>query len=146
MYSKILVPLDGSQRAERVLPHVEEMATCFKATVIFLQAVEYRRIPVATHGESLLIDEAATMEAARSAEDYLRGLRGEFREKGINARLMVEQGRPVDIICNVAERENVDLIAMASHGRGGVARVFYGSVAAAVLQRVDRALLLIRSR
>jgi len=52
----------------------------------------------------------------------------------------------VDAICETAELEKVDLIAMASHGRTGAARVFYGSVAAGVLHRVDRPLLIIRSR
>ncbi|MBW1752752.1 MAG: universal stress protein [Deltaproteobacteria bacterium] len=46
----------------------------------------------------------------------------------------------------VAQREAIDLIAMASHGRRGLSRVFYGSVAAAILQTIDRPLLLIRSR
>jgi nucleotide-binding universal stress UspA family protein len=46
----------------------------------------------------------------------------------------------------VAARQGADLIAMTSHGRGGLPRVFYGSVAASVLQRVDRPLLLVRSR
>jgi len=52
----------------------------------------------------------------------------------------------VDAILQSAEQEKVDLIAMSSHGRGGLARVFYGSVAAGLLQRVDRPLLIIRSR
>lgn len=49
-------------------------------------------------------------------------------------------------IIQTANKENVDLIAMANHGSGGQARVFYGSVAAGVLNRVDRPLLVIRSR
>jgi nucleotide-binding universal stress UspA family protein len=52
----------------------------------------------------------------------------------------------VDAICEAAELDKVDLIAMASHGRTGAARVFYGSVDAGVLHRVDRPLLIIRSR
>jgi nucleotide-binding universal stress UspA family protein len=52
----------------------------------------------------------------------------------------------VEAIINAAEREDADLIAIASHGRSGLSGVFYGSVAAGVLHRVDRPLLLIRSR
>ena len=63
----------------------------------------------------------------------------------MKAKSFVEQGPVVGTILNVAEREQVDLIAMASHGRTGLARVFYGSVAAGILQQVDRPLLLIRS-
>jgi nucleotide-binding universal stress UspA family protein len=80
-----------------------------------------------------------------SAEIYLGSLQGEFRQKGIQARFLVAEGSVVKTIINVAEREGVDLIAMASHGRTGLARVFYGSVAAGVLHQVDRPLLLIRA-
>jgi nucleotide-binding universal stress UspA family protein len=52
----------------------------------------------------------------------------------------------VETVISVAQRENADLIAMASHGRSGMSRVFYGSVAAGVLQQIDRPMLLIRSR
>jgi nucleotide-binding universal stress UspA family protein len=58
----------------------------------------------------------------------------------------VESGNVVETIIRVAAEESADLIAMASHGRGGLSRVFYGSVAAGTLQQVDRPLLLIRSR
>lgn len=59
--------------------------------------------------------------------------------------VVVEEGSPARVISEVAERENVDLVAMASHGLSGLARVFYGSVAAGVLHRIDRPLLIIRS-
>jgi len=52
----------------------------------------------------------------------------------------------VKAIVDAAECENADLVAMASHGRTGLSRTFYGSIAAGVLQRIDRPLLLIRSR
>jgi nucleotide-binding universal stress UspA family protein len=79
-------------------------------------------------------------------DNYLAGWQGEFREKGIEARRMVERGPVVETIINVAKREGADLIAMASHGRTGLERVFYGSVAVGVLHHVDRPLLLVRSR
>ena len=59
---------------------------------------------------------------------------------------MVAYGPAVERIIHIAEKENADLIAMTSHGGGGLTRVFYGSVAAGVLNRVDRPLLVIRSR
>jgi nucleotide-binding universal stress UspA family protein len=55
-------------------------------------------------------------------------------------------GPVVEAILTTAECEKVDLIAMASHGRTGLAQVFYGSVAAGVLNRIDRPLLLVRSQ
>jgi nucleotide-binding universal stress UspA family protein len=84
-------------------------------------------------------------QRTREAETYLAGLQGEFREKGISARARIAYGPVVEAIIDAAEREGVDLIAIASHGRSGLPRVFYGSVAAGVLHRVDRPLLLVRS-
>ena len=59
---------------------------------------------------------------------------------------MVAYGSAIERTIHVAEKESADLIAMTSHGGGGLTRVFYGSVAAGVLNRVDRPLLVIRSR
>jgi nucleotide-binding universal stress UspA family protein len=82
---------------------------------------------------------------ATEAQSYLADVKKRLREEGVMARLVVSDGPVVDAIIEVAEREAVDLIAMASHGRTGLRRVFYGSVAAGVLHRVDRPLLLVRS-
>ena len=83
---------------------------------------------------------------AQEAQDYLTSLEDAFRETGIKVRKRVLHGPVVEAILNTADREKADLIAIASHGRTGLAQVFYGSVAAGVLHRIDRPLLLIRSR
>ena len=152
MYQSILVPLDGSIRAERILPHVEALALRFKSRVLFLQVLN----PLQVANLSLHVSGIHTDLVAQSLKDfgkryeevqqYLSGWQGEFREKGIDARKFIEQGPIVETIIMVAKRENADLIAMASHGRSGMARVFYGSVTAGVLQMIDRPMLLIRSR
>jgi nucleotide-binding universal stress UspA family protein len=80
------------------------------------------------------------------AETYVKGLRGEFQAKGIDARHQVVMGPVVKEILDAAQRENVDLVAICSHGRGGMSRLFYGSVASGILNRIDRALLIIRAR
>jgi nucleotide-binding universal stress UspA family protein len=145
MYHTILVPLDGSKRAEAILPHVEELAHCAHAKVVFLQVIEPYPVIPSPEGSRPALDQLELERPTREAEAYLTVLRGEFREKGIQAREYVVHGAVVETIINIAEREGADLIAMASHGRSGLARVFYGSVAAGVLQRVDRPLLIIRS-
>lgn len=145
MYHTILVPLDGSKRAEAILPHLEELARRYEARLIFLQVIE----PGLLVGGPEIIDmrqyELTFGEQAKQAEIYLDGIKGEFREKGIEARTLTAQGPVVEAIINAAQRENADLIAIASHGRSGISRFFYGSIAAGVLHRIDRPLLLIRS-
>ncbi|MFW5940716.1 MAG: universal stress protein [Chloroflexota bacterium] len=146
MYRSILVPLDGSRRAEAILPHVEDMAHRYEARIIFLQVLEPAPVIVGPYDAEAFFYQPEEMEERQKEVDaYLAGLEGEFREKGIASKRIVAQGPVVQSIIDVAEREDADLIAMASHGRGGLTRVFYGSVAAGVLQRVDRPLLLIRA-
>ena len=147
MYQKILVPLDGSKRAEAIVPHVEELARCFGAKIFFLMIVEPFSVITPTNG---FVPPQETFQgehekAIKRAQSYLKCFAGEFREKKISAKTMVEEGPIVSKIIEVSNRENVDLIAMASHGRTGLAHVFYGSVAAGVLHRIDRPLLLIRA-
>jgi nucleotide-binding universal stress UspA family protein len=146
MYNTILVPLDGSKRAEAILPHVEELAQRYDARVIFLQVVEPIPIIVGPEGAHVASHEEESERRTKRAESYLAALQGQFREKGIEARTRVANGPVVEEIINAAERGSADLIAIASHGRSGLSRVFYGSVAAGVLHRVDRPLLLIRSQ
>jgi nucleotide-binding universal stress UspA family protein len=99
--------------------------------------------------EPLRIDRQFDLERYQrrlaEGERYLAARQEEFRQKGIEAETRVGDGPTVATIINVAEHVDADLIAMASHGRTGLARVFYGSVAAGVLHRIDRPLLLIRS-
>ncbi|MCB0096071.1 MAG: universal stress protein [Caldilineaceae bacterium] len=147
MYKTILVPLDGSPRAEAILPHVEEMARLYKANVVLLCVVE----PVITMIEpyGMAPDYGANLaEMERRNEEarvYLEGKQGEFRDQGIQTKVYVENGPVVARILDIAQQESADLIAMASHGRSGISRVFYGSVAAGVLQQADRPLLLVRA-
>jgi len=145
MYKTILVPLDGSKRAEGILRHVEELSKLYHARVIFLQVVEPSPLVVGPEG-SIVLHQEEIERWTREAESYLSEVQGEFQEKGIETEKHVINGPVVEAIIKLAEQEGADLIALASHGRTGLSQVFYGSVAAGVLHRIDRPLLLIRSR
>ena len=145
MYKKILVPLDGSRRAENILPHVEDLAARYEAEVLLLQIIEYQT----QTGSDLDYHPLSTEDLDRTkqmAETYLVGIQSDFQKKRIPCHLTVTFGPVVEMIIYIAQKEKCDIVAMASHGRGGLARVFYGSVAAGVLQRIDRPLLIIRSK
>ena len=146
MYKTILVPLDGSKRAESILPHVENLAQIFKSKVIFFVAIE----PVLMLAYNEIIGMSEFIEKndylKENSAAYLDSLQKQFSQKGIKVRTLIHHGPVVKVIVDAAERENADLVAMASHGRTGLSRTFYGSIAAGVLQRIDRPLLLIRSR
>jgi nucleotide-binding universal stress UspA family protein len=145
VYKKILVPLDGSERAEAILPHVTQIAACGDTRVFLMQVVEAVTVmPAAT--VEIQLDVEGFMQRTGEAAEYLHRIEKQLGGHGLEVSSSVEHGPIVETICDVAAREGADLIAMASHGRGGLSRVFYGSVASGVLQRVNRPLLLIRSR
>ncbi len=145
MYKKILVPVDGSKRAEMILSHVEALALHHNAKIIFLtvfqpsKQISHDKYELKAFGEQF-------KQLRQKNEAYLKGLAGEFREKGIMVQTHVTTGRIVKEIMDFADKEDVDLIAMCSHGRGGLTRLFYGSVAAGLLSRADRPLLIVRCR
>jgi nucleotide-binding universal stress UspA family protein len=145
LYHTILVPLDGSKRAEAILPHAEELARLYDARIVFVQVVEPILPLMGPVPGYVALYQRGFVRRKREAEAYLDNLQREFRAKGINTRVCVIEGPVVEEILNAAERERADLIALASHGRTGLAQVFYGSVAAGVLHRIDRPLLLVRS-
>ncbi len=146
VYKTILVLLDGSKRAEAILSHVEELAQRYEAKVILLQVVDRPPLAVLPDMPNAELHKPEAQRWIEEAQKYLAALQGQFREKGIPAQAQVATGPVVPEILNVAEQVNADLIAMTSHGRTGLSQVFYGSVAAGVLNRIDRPLLIIRSR
>ncbi len=146
MYKRILVPLDGSKRAERILPHVKAIAQANAAKVVLLQVINPFVPVIDPHAFMQERSREELERIIREAESYLETLRNDFAAASIDAEFLVAQGPVAESIISTAQNMDVDMIAMASHGRSGLSRVFYGSVAAAVLQRIDRPLLLIRAR
>jgi nucleotide-binding universal stress UspA family protein len=146
MYQNILLPLDGSKRAEAILPHVENIAARFGSRVIILIVEEPA---VQLEHDEIVNTERYLQERAQMRKNitaYATRIIDRFREKDIAADLLIGKGQVVSAILDAAEKENIDLIAMASHGRSGWSRTFYGSVSAGVLQKIDRPILMIRSR
>jgi nucleotide-binding universal stress UspA family protein len=146
MYKKILVPLDGSQRAEKILPHVIDMAGRYAAELVLLKVDE----PEMLLGVDEVVDfENRLAERRRhkaETETYLAGVAQSLKKQGLKVRTLIAFGLPVKAILDTAQNEDAGLVAMASHGFGGQLRQFYGSTVAGVLQRIDRPLLLVRSR
>ena len=145
MYQTILVPLDGSEGAEAILPQVESLARQHNAKVIFLKVVKSQPLyvpPKPGQVEFDLLDERPGLKKVRR---YLEVKRGFFRAKGLKAEIRAEEGPIVATIINVADREQADLIVMTGHDRTGWSRLFHRSVATDVSDQADRPVLLIQS-
>jgi nucleotide-binding universal stress UspA family protein len=142
MYKVILVPLDGSERAEAILPPVKTLAGCCGAKVILLRVTE---MPP-WEGPETGVYEHLIEQTEAEAKAYLDEAAKRFQEQGIETETIVcSCGIVVHEIMATAKEKGADLIAMTSHGWTGLAEAFYGSVAASVLHRIDRPLLIVRS-
>ncbi len=149
MYKKILVPLDGSDLAECVLPHVESIVKGGRVKeVVFLRVVEPTYIPTGAYPTGLGSDSIIEIDAAHkaAAEDYLGKLVGRtIYNKGLKVRAEIVEGRPAEVIAAYAEKNAVDLIAIATHGRSGVSRWAWGSVADRVMRSACIPVLMVRA-
>lgn len=154
MFKRVLVPLDGSELAEGVLPHAAAVARRFKSEIVLLQVIEpLSRVVAETAPMTAEASGAAPTISVRAAEEqyereradamaYLKRVKG--RVRGVRTRLEVIDGTPGEAIVAYARERRADIIAMSTHGRGGLARLVYGSVADHVLRHSTTPLLLVR--
>ncbi len=145
MYNRILVPLDQSGRSEKILECASDLAARYKSEIMLLHVLQ--PIPVAPNMPDYVPHPPLVYEFdnENNASQYLERVQKNLHDREIKARYIVERGDVVSTILRIAQKTESDLIAMASHGRTGLQRVFYGSVAAGVLAQIDRPLLLIRA-
>jgi len=136
MYKRILVPLDGSDTAEIVLPYVEEITAKLGAEIVLVSVSEPAAAGVDHLHHSYL--EQTKEQVQRQLEDW----RGKEKAK-VQSRVLM--GEPASEILGYADESNVDLIAMASRGRSSQGPWLLGNVAAKVLRATGRLLLLIRA-
>ena len=129
MFKKILVPLDGSELAAKVLPKVVEMAKTFKAQVTLMHVCYNPMIGEATPGT---IKAAAAHESKWCATFLGQAAKG-LKDQGVDVKTQCVEGVPAREIIYYADKNKMDLIAMATHGKGEVAWVI-GSTAEKVVR------------
>jgi nucleotide-binding universal stress UspA family protein len=143
MYKKILVPLDGSKLAEIALSHAESLAAKYQAELVFLTVIDP---PTMTGRDGIAVNlfQKEMDTKTEEAETYLTVLKNQFEKKKIKTKRIVTVGSVVRNIIETANGESVDLVLIASHGHSGLKRVFFGSVAAGILNRIEQPLMVIR--
>ena len=144
MYShkRVLVALDGSTACESVLRFLLEIAGPLDMTVMLLHVLEPMPPQVLEAAPHVIIDD---VEARRKeAEEYLAPIAAALRSKGVDTSWAIRRGRPADEILAAARESGADLIAMATHGRTGLGRLLFGSVAEAVLRHAPVPVFMIR--
>ncbi|MDD4859715.1 MAG: universal stress protein [Dehalococcoidales bacterium] len=148
MYKKILVPLDGSELAECVLPHVNDIAKgCNVPTVIFLRVVQ----PFQPYAAGEWVPSAEDIKRVESqnrqlAEEYLTKLAKGTKYNGSKIETqIINNVQTAEAISDYATKNNIDLIVIATHGRSGVSRWVWGSVADRILRSACVPVLMVRA-
>jgi len=147
MYQKIMVPLDGSELAECVLPHVETFIKEYKIkNVVFVRVVEpfHDHYIPATGIHDIEVFQKVESERKVDAEDYLNQIVNKLKHEEANLQTKVLTGTVSDSLCDYAESNDIDLILIATHGRSGVSRWVRGSVADKVLRSSNTPVLMVR--
>src|SRR5581483_6991981 len=140
MVKSVLVPLDGSTMAEQVLPYAEALVKQSQGQLFLLTAIP----DIATSGE--YIGQRDIAKEMEEAEAYLDGKAKPLAAAGIKIAAEARVGIDVStVILDLCQEHNIELVAMTTHGRSGITRWIYGSVADRVLHHTHLPLLLVRS-
>ncbi|HUX86608.1 MAG TPA: universal stress protein [Chloroflexota bacterium] len=139
--SRLLVPLDGSQLAEAILPIADRLAEAGGATISLLHVIE-KAAPTEVHGERHLTSRP-------EAEAYLSEIARRLREAGRRVEYHVHEvpvGNVAQSIAAHAEEKGSDLILISTHGEGGIREAIWGTIAQQVLHLSTRPVLLVQAR
>ena len=142
MYKRVMVPLDGSRLAEGILPFILQIAGPLDLEVVLVRVVQ--PIPpqaLEGTGHVVLDDVPARL---REAREYLAPVAADLRGRGVRLTTDARHGDPVAELVAAARDAGADLIAMTTHGRSGVGRLLFGSVAEAVLRQANVPVLMMR--
>jgi nucleotide-binding universal stress UspA family protein len=144
MFTKLLIPLDGSRTAEKALPYARYLAQDKNVAIELLAVVDVANMATHMTADRALHLDTMVEDAVRTSEKYLQAIAGTLIAAKI--KTLVETGRPEEVIIEKAAEEEDTLITMATHGRSGVNRWLLGSVAEKVLRGATDPVLLIRAR
>ena len=143
--NKVLVPLDGSKEGEAVMPYIEELSSRFKAEIVLLQVLStsYQAIASEGYGYVTYTDKQIESDKA-SARDYLEKAGARLKQKSVTVKSEVRLGIAAEEIIKLADEMYADVVAISTHGRSGIGRWAFGSVADRVLHEGNTPLLLVR--
>jgi len=153
VFDKMLLPLDGSEVSETAIPYAIELAKRFGSKVTLLETVESLGQAIATMApvEPVLVTPETTEQIVegveaeqKAAEEYLTAVAAKFKAEGVETGWVVLSGSPGFEILAYADKEGLDLIVMATHGRGGLDRVIHGSVCDHVMRHTKLPALFVR--
>jgi len=151
MLNKMMICLDGSKLAEKIIPVMTDIAKCFAGTVVLFQAIDEPTTYLTTslpRGDSNASDilQSKSQDDENRALGYLSKIAKPLIDDGLDIECATLMGEPSDAILEYARENDVKLIAIATHGHGGLKRMFFGSVADKVLRESGVPVMVIKSQ
>ena len=143
MYTGMLIPLDGSKTAEKVLPHARYLAARLETPVELLAVIDIAELAAQVSPEKARFLNTIINDGERQSKEYLSKIAATFPGRGV--KCTIEKGRAADAIIGRGDADTGMLIAMGTHGRSGMNRWLLGSVAEKVLRGTANPLLLVRA-
>jgi nucleotide-binding universal stress UspA family protein len=153
MFNRILIPLDGSPLAERVIPHAELFARIFGASIVLLQVLE----PTSYHENPKAVDPLSWQIRKAEADMYMQGVAIRIRknlgeitsndgeEKKSRVEYYIREGKTAENIVDFAHSENIDLLVISTHGSSGLSRWNLSSVTQKVINMIYLPVMIIRA-
>jgi nucleotide-binding universal stress UspA family protein len=141
MFDSILVPLDGSQLAECVLPHAAAFACSFDAEITLLRILEKNRTGVSAQLFDLLNWQIQKTKASL----YLEEIKGRFKESNIRVRVVILEGLVAEGITEYAQNQGMKLIILSSHGRHGLTQWGISSTTLKIILSAPTSVLIVRA-
>lgn len=146
MYERLLVCLDGSDFAEQIMPYLIDLASHLGSRMVLLRVVT--ETPIVSAGDPRVVVESLDIvsRAKHEAETYLEGIAAPLRGRGLGVECTVLEGPAGETIVQYSEKSQMGLVALSTHGRGGLGRAVFGSVADYVLRHSTVPVLSVRPR
>jgi nucleotide-binding universal stress UspA family protein len=153
MFTRILVPLDGSSLAEGAIPHAELFARIFGASIYLLRVLE----PISYHENPAAVDPLRWQLHKAEADAYMQGIANTVRknlgeksmvdeaEKKSRVEYFVREGKAAENIVDFAHTENIDLLVISTHGSSGLSRWTISSVTQKVINLIYLPVLIVRA-
>jgi nucleotide-binding universal stress UspA family protein len=156
MFKNILVPLDGSETAEVVLDTAQGLAKTLGATLNLVRVVDIAAITrsivpasgemgVITQEIQDMIDEAIAADL-KEAEDYLKAAGERLQRSGVAVTTELRQGVAGDELIEAINARHIDAVCIATHGRSGISRTIFGSVADRLIRESGKPVLVIKAK
>ncbi|HEX69176.1 MAG TPA: universal stress protein [Candidatus Bathyarchaeota archaeon] len=150
MFSKILYPTDFSETSKKAVKYLRKLRKAGTKEVIVLYVIDEHELSMMVEGCGWLgRDPAECLEELERrqreiAEKELKKIKEELETVGINVKTLIGKGTPYKKIIEIAEKENVTLIVMGSHGKGVLKELLIGSVSENVIRHTKKPVLIVR--